>query len=966
MKVIICFLLATTVSIAQTRLLPDSRIKNTSRWLRSFDFDPVNFQRPSRAFAPMARWWWPGNDVTPEELKREIDVFADQFFGGVEVQPLNIVIPMDATSRPKVTSWDTAEYYENLKVVLEQARKRGLIVDVTNGSGWPPGGAFLAPEDGFLSLDYAAVTVDGGEKRSMPLPQVENKTSVPSRLQAVVASRLYEATDTGELVRLDAVSTRVVTSFVESNTLKWHFPEGKWKVIAFWAVPSGERTNIAAMPKQGPVVDHLDSTKVLKLYNHLFGSRTGLQPYFGNPLRAVFNDSYEFKANRHYSTDFIAYFKKKRGYDITPYLAANMQLKYNFVGYLNPHAKPDFTFSGQDWRLRYDYDVTLAELLGEHFFKTSKNWMESRGLLHRTQAYGLNMDMIAMAGLASIPETESMLGSEAALKVMSSGALLYNRPVMSAESVVFGNRAYTTTPTKIKMAVDKLFAAGVNQVIYHGVPYRYKPEKLGSEGWYPFSSPFIPGINFSSNLGESNIFWKDQRQVNAYIGRVQYALRSGKPRADVLIYFPFLSVEDFPANPQEILADGYLADVEGPLPTGEQHVNATKVAWANKIYPVINELEAAGVSWAWVNDASIQEARLQQDGRLNVRGNQISALILAYDSTIHLRTAQHIRRLASGGLRLLVAGSVPSQQPSFFNWKENDQKTRQSMAAALKGKNSRYINDVGALRAWLKDLPLPIQFRGRYTFARQAQREMSDGSRVHFIGNKSAEWQSLDLTLDKRFRYSYWLDPTTGAITSNNRSAGSYQLPPFSSVLLFASEKSYDSDSLIKAPAPEVNPKEAVLALDKWDIKVDSVMLKDAALFDWKSDSLLRFSSADGIFNTSFQWEPDRADKHYFLDLGRVCFTAEVYINHAFVGKRIFPPYLLEITRFLKPGANTIEVRVTPGQLNSFIGKAKGGDVKYRQFKGKEDQIMSAGLLGPVWIRPEKAAKLNTTLKSKK
>jgi hypothetical protein len=41
-----------------------------------------------------------------------------------------------------------------------------------------------------------------------------------------------------------------------------------------------------------------------------------------------------------------------------------------------------------------------------------------------------------------------MLGSEANLKVMTSGALLYNRPVVTAESVVFAGRAYTTTPQK--------------------------------------------------------------------------------------------------------------------------------------------------------------------------------------------------------------------------------------------------------------------------------------------------------------------------------------------------------------------------------------------------------------------------------------------------------------------------------------------------------------------------------------
>jgi hypothetical protein len=956
---IVIFLFTTTVGITQKNVSPQAGKNKASSWLPSFDFNLANFRKPSPSFAPMARWWWPGNDVTQEELKREMNLFADHFFGGVEVQPLNLMIPMDAKVRPRVTSWDSPVYYENLKFVMEEARKHRLIVDVTNGSGWPPGGPFLAPEDGFISLEYGAVTVNGGKKQSIPLPQVQNKTTVPSRLQAVVAAKLSNEAfpDTGQLVPLDAASTRVVTSFVHNDTLHWSFPQGKWKVIAFWAIPSGEQTNIAATPKQGPVVDHLDSTKVLKLYNHLIGSRTGLKPYFGNPMRAVFNDSYEFKANRHYSPDFITYFKKRRGYDITPYLPANMQRGYNFVAYLNPRANPDFTFSTEDWRLRYDYDITLGELLGEHFFKTSKAWMEPKGLLHRTQAYGLNMDMIAMAGLASIPETESMLGPEAALKVMTSGALLYNRPVMTAESVVFGNRAYTTTPQKIRLAVDKLFAAGVNQVIYHGIPYRYKPEKLGPEGWYPFSSPFITGINFSSNLGEANIFWNDQKQVNEYVGRVQYALRSGKPHADVLIYFPFLSVEELPANPEEILANGYLADVEGPLPNSNEHPNAAKEEWAKKVYPLINELEAAGVSWAWVNDASIQAAQLQKDGNINIRGNRFSALILANNSTIQLKTAEQIRRLASKGMRLLATGVVPSKQPSFLNWEENDQKTAQSIAAALKQKSSRYIEGVYELRTWIKNLPELIKFKERYTFTRQAQREMSDGSRIHFIWNKSAKWQSLGITLDKKYRSSYWLDATTGIITKNTGLIVSYQVPPFSSVLLFASKNNPNDDSVPATSIALVNPTQELLSLNKWTIKVDSRQIKDTSLFDWKNDSLLKYSSANGIYTTTFQWGQSNANKHFFLDLGKVCFTAELYINNVFAGKRIFAPYLLDITKFLKSGTNTIEVRITPGQLNDYIGKAKRGDAKYRQFKGKEDQVMSAGLLGPVVIRPQKAAK---------
>jgi hypothetical protein len=677
-----------------------------------------------------------------------------------------------------------------------------------------------------------------------------------------------------------------------------------------------------------------------------------LQPYFGNPMRAVFSDSYEFTVNRHYAFDFLSYFKKHRGYDIAPYLPANMQKGYNYVAYMRPNAKPDFTFSGQDWRLRHDYDITVSDLLGEHFFKTSTNWAEKQGLLFRTQGYGMNMDMIAMAGLASIPETESMLGSEANLKVMTSGALLHNRPIVTAESVVFAKRAYTTTPQKIKLAVDKLFAAGVNQVIYHGVPYRYTPEKLGPEGWYPFSSAVLGMVNFSSNLGEGNIFWKDQKEVNEYVSRVQAALRSGKPHADVLLYYPFLDVgEGTLNNEEEIMTTGYLKGVEGPLPDVKDDANPAKLVWAKKVFPLINQLEAHGITWSWVNDASIREATLTKAGDINIRGNQFQALILPNDSIIEVKTAEKIKELTAQGMRLMATGDVPHKQPSFLNWQLNDQKTARSIAAALKAKNSRYIRNDIDLNGWIKELRQPMKFNHLYSFIRTAEREMTDGSRIRFIWNKSDQWQTLQLTVDKRFGSSYWMDPTSGTITKNSGTTLSYQLPPYGSVLLFASTKSIVPDAAL-SNAPTVDPKQAIQTITTWNITVDSVAIKDTALFDWRNSEQLKFTSSTGRYSATIQWNQNNGNKHIFLDLGKVSYTADVTINNQHIGKRIFAPYLFDITSFLKPGANTIQVQVTPGQLNEFIGKAKSGDTRYRQFTGKEDQLMSAGLIGPVVIRP--------------
>ncbi|HEU4902635.1 MAG TPA: glycosyl hydrolase, partial [Flavisolibacter sp.] len=283
---------------------------SASPWFQSYEFKLAEFRKPSLRFGPMARWWWPGNLVTKEELKREVNVFADNGFAGVEVQPLNLAIPTaNEEERKKVTGWDSPDYYDNLRAVMEEARRRGLIVDVTNGSGWPPSAPNLTPEDGFLSLEFSDTTVSGGQALSLTLPPLassKNKTGIPPQLQAVVVAKVLNKATGNETSMLDATSSKVVNSLVKNGQLTYAFPEGTWQVIAFWSVPSGGVAMVAAYSKGMPVVNHFDSAKVLKLYNYLFGERTGLQPYFGNPMRAVFSDSYEFSVNRHYSPDFLS------------------------------------------------------------------------------------------------------------------------------------------------------------------------------------------------------------------------------------------------------------------------------------------------------------------------------------------------------------------------------------------------------------------------------------------------------------------------------------------------------------------------------------------------------------------------------------------------------------------------------------------------------------------------------------
>jgi hypothetical protein len=120
-QLIVCFSLLSIslFSFGQNEYKADS--SKLKKWFPKYDFSIASFQNPPLEFAPFARWWWPGNAVTKEELRREINLFADNDFGGVEIQPMNLFVPGSKEMKDKVVSWDTSiniRLYYNDRIVV--------------------------------------------------------------------------------------------------------------------------------------------------------------------------------------------------------------------------------------------------------------------------------------------------------------------------------------------------------------------------------------------------------------------------------------------------------------------------------------------------------------------------------------------------------------------------------------------------------------------------------------------------------------------------------------------------------------------------------------------------------------------------------------------------------------------------------------------------------------------------------
>src|SRR5258707_4597848 len=102
-----------------------------------------SFANPPDDCRIMMRWWWFGPAVTKPELQRELEQMKAAGIGGVEIAnlyPLQLDNPATGFRNLPFLSDD---HIDALRFAATEAKKLGLRVDITLGSGWPFGGSHI-------------------------------------------------------------------------------------------------------------------------------------------------------------------------------------------------------------------------------------------------------------------------------------------------------------------------------------------------------------------------------------------------------------------------------------------------------------------------------------------------------------------------------------------------------------------------------------------------------------------------------------------------------------------------------------------------------------------------------------------------------------------------------------------------------------------------------------------------------
>jgi hypothetical protein len=947
----------------------------------------------------MFRYWLPGGSVDEAQVIREVEAIADAGYKGVEVA--HVMDGADYPVDPDRYGYGTERWKRAVRTVLEAADRRGLQVDLTLGSRWPmavPGLDVDGPASA-KELTFGYAPVEPGSTFSGPVPQPEPRTyedrsSVDGaiRMDVATAEPVLIAT-TGMRCRGDCSAHPLevdLGSHVDLSAgvsgdgrLDWTPPDdGTWIVVGYWYrgtaqrndAPFGRLPHLLTDP-EARVVDHYSragTDAFLEYFDRILDEDT--RRLLRRTGGSFFEDSLELSHHQAWTPELLAHFEAKRGYSLLPYLAAVAR-----VPRPRPFSPPPpaFPFTEADAtvaeRVSRDFEQTLNDLFLEAHVEPIKRWAASLGMTYRAQPYGEPLDLAQASALVDVPECES-LGCRASddWRMMASGADMAGRPILSSEMIPGGfGGSLRITREAIVGLVNREYALGANQMVFHGFPYAHWPESAdGKEGdsWARWPGFHAFPARIPEPFGPRQPEWRMERDVAGYYARTQLVLQAGRPRTDVAIYNQSLN-----------------------------HIAAA--------FPGESLLEG-GYSYGYVSPGSLAlpTARVA-GGRLAPEGPAFKALVIHDQASMPVASARRILRLAREGLPVIVVGSPPHRTPGYAasgaEAAQRDATLGGVVAALLDEPNLRPVADTADVPETLAALGVYSAVSSNEAAIRSVHRVTPDAD-FYWLYNSSAEPLNAKVSLvGRKGGVPYALDPWTGRIArvaryrvDGERYRIAISLAPQEAKTIALRWAVSDpqphvtdtnADSVLFVDGELVIRKSAVggvtttlsdgrtvtqeiagappaIAMPRWDLVVDEYLpgsdddssshtkhaerrLDDMELVPWTA--IPEITDAVGVGRYTARLElPGTWTQRYgaYLDLGVVNGTYRVRINGKDLGPLNQLRDRIDVGPHLTAGSNRIEVEVATTMVNRLR-------VLRPEEYGSQDK-QDYGLLGPVVLRP--------------
>ena len=284
-------------------------------------------------------------------------------------------------------------------------------------------------------------------------------------------------------------------------------------------------------PAEGFIINHLDSNALAR-YSKRMGD--ALMPALKGSTSGLFCDSWEVYPDKIWTTGFDKVFQEKFWYDIKPYM--------------------DSIYSKDSIDARYDYMKLLSDYVIDQFYKPFTNTCHRLNAFSRVQCSGAPTDLMTAYSMVDVPESEAMLYEPNFSAIVASAACLSSKKEISSETFtcIYGfprKHKGEEQVADLKLVADAMFAHGVNQIFWHGMPYN----PIGID-----TNKFFASVH----VGSKGALSKDLPAFNKYMGKVSGIMKEGKSYSDVAVYIPMEDAWIAGVYPDELQIPGSWSQYE--------------------------------------------------------------------------------------------------------------------------------------------------------------------------------------------------------------------------------------------------------------------------------------------------------------------------------------------------------------------------------------------------------------------
>lgn len=773
------------------------------------------------------------------------------------------------------------------------------------GAAKDPGGTAIAE----INLHTASVINRFEEKDAFaPVGDLDKKPTTPSG----------DVVSTADIIDLTGKMN-------VDGTLNWTAPANvEWKIVRFGYSLLGINNHPASPEATGLEVDKLDPVAVKRYFETyldqyknatggLMGSKGGLQ--------YMVTDSWEAGA-QNWTANLPAEFQQRRGYSLVPWLPV-------LTGAIvkSTEASEQFLF---------DFRKTLSDMVAEYHYDALTKILAARGMKRYSESHedgraiiadGMEVKRTAAIPMSALWTPNPFMNQNdqtkytADIRESASVAHIYGQNFVAAESLTalgIGGVAWSYYPENLKPSVDLELANGLNRFVIHCSPHQPVDDKIPGLGLGPFGQWFT-----------RHETWAEQAKAwTAYLSRSSYLLQQGKFVADIAYYY------------------------------GEDN-NITNLF--GKGLPAIPE----GYNFDFINaDALIHELSVK-DGKL-VTPSGMSYRVLVLDNNakhMSLPVLRKISELVKAGAT--ITGIKPESTPSLAD-DANEFNTLVNQVWDA-GNINVHVNE--PLSDVLNKLSVPADFT--YTKPQNdtrllyVHRKLTDGD-LYWVNNRRDRVEDIEATFRVTGKLPVIWHPENATtepasyVIENGITKVNLHLQPNDAVFVMFTQKALKT--AVTLPVPE---EKKMMELDgSWTVSFQkdrgapaSATFDKLASYTENEEAGIKYFSGIASYTKTIT-----ADKSWFagntqlwLDLGDVKNMAEVFVNGKPLGIVWKKPFRVDVTKALKAGENSIEVKVTNAWVNRLIGDAQPNvthKVTYTTmpFYTAGSKLLPSGLLGPVKI----------------